>query len=57
MENENVITISKKEYDELVKTKARAEIMEAFCRKSEYVNAEKGLLILCGTAEEEKENG
>ena len=57
MENENVITITKKEYDELVKTKIRAEIMEAFFRKNGYANAEEGLLILCETAEEEKENG
>lgn len=52
MENENVITITKKEYDELMKIKARAEIMEAFFRKNEFVNAKEGLLILCGTVKE-----
>lgn len=54
MENENNITIPKKEYDTLLKAQIRVEILETFFRKSEYVSADKGLMILGCTTGEEK---
>lgn len=52
--NEEMISISKAEYKELIETAVRCKVVFELCKKEEYISLETLLNILGGGANENK---